>query len=103
MKLISIILAKLDVIAIDLTSAINLRFTTIVVESDSKGAIDLIMLDDQCFNEFSSVLVDIVYFANKVDMVFSFVPHICNQVANELARHVRVSSSSKRWDSLFPD
>lgn len=99
---ISVILAELEAIVVSLASAINLGYSRIV-ESDSKGAIDVIMSGDQFFKEFGSVLEDMASFALRVDVVFSFVPRVCNQVTNELARHARVSSSSESYDSLFPN
>ena len=68
----SFIRAELEAIAVSLASAISLGYTIIVVESDSKGVIDLIMSGNQCFNELGSVLEDIASFGSNVDAVFLF-------------------------------
>lgn len=64
-------MAELEAIVVSLASAVNLGYSRIVVESDSKGAVDLILSDQQCFNEFGSVLEDIACFSIRVDVVFN--------------------------------
>ena len=67
----------------------------------TKGAIDLIISGDWCFNEFGSVLEDIAFFTSSIDVVFNFLPGTCNWVDNELIRHAPSASTSERCDSLF--
>lgn len=55
-------MAELETIAVGLAMAINLGSAKIVVESDCKGTIGFILSSDRYFNEFGSILEDIVLF-----------------------------------------
>lgn len=48
----------------------------IVVESDSKGVIELILSHYCCLNELGSVLEDNGELSNSVEVVFNFIPVI---------------------------
>lgn len=78
-----------------LSLAMGVSGAKIVVEGDCKGVIDLINSGEFCLNEFGLVLSDISSLAFNLDVVFSFVPRICNRVAHGLARHAFVNSISE--------
>ena len=98
-----VLLAELVAIAEGLKIAKDYGFPHVVLESDSKGAIDIVLSRELYLNEVGSVLLDIFEFAKNMDVIFNFVPRVCNVVAHSLARHALISSSSESWDSLFPD
>lgn len=48
-------------------------YSQVVLESDSKVAIDLLSSADQCLNEFGVILHDILEWFKKVEVRFNFV------------------------------
>lgn len=88
---VSILVAELLVIGEGLPLAIDFGASKIIVQSDCKGAIDLIFSPYPWLNEFGNVLGIIFDFSKRAEIfLFFFVPRNCNKLAHDLARHVLV-------------
>lgn len=96
-------MAELKAIAIGLVMAMNFRSSCLIVDSDSRGAIDFISSQKACMKEFGSILKGIAELANGVEVCYNFIPHTCNSVSNGLAHYAFCFCSSENCDSLFLD
>lgn len=92
---VSVLVAELLAIGEGVVLAIDAGAQKIIVESDCKSAIDLILSPAICLNEFGTVLGNILDFSKQTDIIFSFVPRNCNKVAHDLVRHALLSFSSE--------
>lgn len=98
-----VLLAELTVITFGLSLAVERDFCRVVLKSDSKNAIDLILEYGNCLNDFGFVLDDIKELSRRLEVLFSFIPQVNNGVAHRLAHYAFNSLSSKSRVSLFPE
>lgn len=76
-----ILMAEFHTIVLGLVMAVEFGAPRIIIESDSKGVVELISSRDPCLNEFGTFLQDVKELVSHVEVIFMFVPRECKRMA----------------------
>ena len=81
----------------------DLGFHSIILEGDSKMAIDGLLSKNSSLNEYGHLLSEAKEVANQMDLVeFQFVPRQANKATHNIARHARHVSEFTVWMEDVP-